>query len=301
MTTTILPTTAVPVWLFSQNLDGTLSPATIGTGSGTVNSGTAGQLAWFATTGTAVSGNANANMSNGQLTLGSVGTGGVLALAGSTSGSATFTAPAVAGTSTNPVSMSNTLFAPSGSSTNPSYAFSSIGGSIGIWYNANAMQFQNGVGNQFILDNAGNILGSGNIAAGSGSAFYWGGSDSLRDSGGIIASNTIFQATRFNTTVNCSSAASPAVCTSASAGSVTIAAAATTITVNTSAVTANSQIFLLADDTLGTKLGVTCNSTLATLIGGLAVTARSAGVSFQITSGATPAVNPLCLSYFIVN
>lgn len=36
MTTTILPTNAVKAWLFSQNSDGTLSPATIGGGSGTV-------------------------------------------------------------------------------------------------------------------------------------------------------------------------------------------------------------------------------------------------------------------------
>lgn len=108
-------------------------------------------------------------------------------------------------------------------------------------------------------------------------------------------------AQELQTLTNCSSSASPAVCGSASAGSVVIAAAGTTVTVNTTAVTANSQIFLAADDTLGTKLSVTCNSTLATLIGGLAITARTGGTSFQITSGATPAVNPLCLSYFIVN
>lgn len=112
---------------------------------------------------------------------------------------------------------------------------------------------------------------------------------------------TTLKGTTFNTTTNCSSSAAPAVCGSAAAGSVVIPAAGTTVTVNTTAVTANSQIFLLADDTLGTKLSVTCNSTLATLIGGLAVTARTGGTSFQITSGATPAVNPLCLSYLIVN
>jgi len=103
------------------------------------------------------------------------------------------------------------------------------------------------------------------------------------------------------TGTNCSSSAAPAVCGSAAAGSVVIAAAGTTVTINTTAVTANSQIFLLADDTLGTKLSVTCNSTLATLVGGLAVTARTAATSFQITSGVTPTVNPLCISYFIVN
>lgn len=105
----------------------------------------------------------------------------------------------------------------------------------------------------------------------------------------------------YGTTTNCSSSAAPAVCGAAISGSVTIAAAATTVTVNTTAVTANSQISLSTDDTLGTKLGVTCNSTLATLIGGLTVSARTAGTSFQITSGATPAVNPLCISFTITN
>jgi len=105
----------------------------------------------------------------------------------------------------------------------------------------------------------------------------------------------------YQTGSNCSSSAAPAVCGSAAAGSVVIAAAGTTVTVNTTAVTANSQIFLNADDTLSTKLAVTCNSTLATLVGGLAVTARTAGTSFQITSGTTPAVNPLCISYHIIN
>jgi len=49
------------------------------------------------------------------LTVGLAGTSsGILALAGSTSGSATFTAPAVAGTSTNPITISNSLQLPSG-------------------------------------------------------------------------------------------------------------------------------------------------------------------------------------------
>jgi hypothetical protein len=120
-------------------------------------------------------------------------------------------------------------------------------------------------------------------------------------SGGMIDGSGNANAATYNTATNCSSSASPAVCGSAAAGSVVIAAAATTVTVNTTAVTANSQITLIADDTLGTKLSVTCNSTLATLIGGLAVTARTAGTSFQITSGATPSVNPLCITYVIEN
>lgn len=71
-----------------------------GGGSGTVNSGTATQLAYYATTGTAVSGNANATIVNGALTLG-VATSviGQLVLSGSTSGTTTLT-PNVAASGT---------------------------------------------------------------------------------------------------------------------------------------------------------------------------------------------------------
>jgi hypothetical protein len=72
------------------------------------------------------------------------------------------------------------------------------------------------------------------------------------------------------------------------------------LTVNTTAVTANSRIFLQADDSL-TIAATTCNSTLATLVGGLAVTARTPGTSFTITYNGTIATNPLCVSYKIEN
>lgn len=98
------------------------------------------------------------------------------------------------------------------------------------------------------------------------------------------------------TATNCSSAASPAVCGSAAAGSVVVAAAATTVVVNDTAVTANSQIMLTFDSSLGTKLGVTCNTTPAVL----SVSARVPGTSFTVTSAA-PTTNPDCLSYSVVN
>ena len=78
--------------------DGTwATPA--GGGSGTVNSGTSGQLTYYASTGTAVSGNANATISAGALTLGVAGTAaGSLLLSGSTSGAVTVKSAAAAGT-----------------------------------------------------------------------------------------------------------------------------------------------------------------------------------------------------------
>jgi hypothetical protein len=68
--------------------------------------------------------------------------------------------------------------------------------------------------------------------------------------------------------------------------------------VSTTAVTANSQIFVQEDSSLGTKLSVTCNTTTGR---DYTVSARTAGTSFTITASAAPVTNPACLSYFIVN
>lgn len=106
----------------------------------------------------------------------------------------------------------------------------------------------------------------------------------------------------YATATNCSNAASPAVCAAAPVGAVAIPTGITTVTltVNTTAVTANSRITLLSDDSL-TIASTTCNSTLATLVGGLAVTARTPGTSFTITYNGTIATNPLCVSYHIID
>lgn len=95
----------------------------------------------------------------------------------------------------------------------------------------------------------------------------------------------------------CASVASPAVCGVLSSGSVAIPAAATTLQVNTTRVTSNSNIILVADSSLGTLLGVTCNTSIPTL----SVSARTAATNFTITTTAAPVTNPLCLHYFIVN
>lgn len=66
---------------------------------GAVNSGTANQLTYYASTGTAVSGNANATISGGALTLGVLSSvAGSLVLTGSSSGTVTINTPSVAGT-----------------------------------------------------------------------------------------------------------------------------------------------------------------------------------------------------------
>ena len=105
-------------------------------------------------------------------------------------------------------------------------------------------------------------------------------------------------ASSLNTTSNCSSSSSPASCGSAPAGSVVLAAGGSTLTVNTTAVTANSQILVTEDSSLGSRLGVTCNTTTGRVY---SVTARTAGTSFTITSDKQVNSNGACLSYWIIN
>lgn len=107
---------------------------------------------------------------------------------------------------------------------------------------------------------------------------------------GQVSANT------YATTTNCAN--SGGTCGSAAAGRASIAAAATTVTVATTAVTANSEIFIQEDATLGTALSVTCNTTTGRTY---TVTTRTAGTSFVVTASAAPTTNPACLSYRIVN
>jgi hypothetical protein len=122
---------------------------------------------------------------------------------------------------------------------------------------------------------------------------------------GIGTTNPLFTAdirgsiggATYNTETNCSSNTSPAACGSAAAGSVIVAASTVTEVVNTTAITANSQVLLTFDSSLGTKLGVTCNTTA---VQGT-VSARTAGTSFTIKLPTAPSTNPACFSYEILN
>lgn len=100
------------------------------------------------------------------------------------------------------------------------------------------------------------------------------------------------------TIANCNSSASPAVCGSAPSGSVAMATGVSTLVVNTTAVTADSQIFVIQDSSLDTRLGITCNTTASRVY---SISARTAGTSFTIKSSANPATNKACLSYWIIN
>lgn len=121
----------------------------------------------------------------------------------------------------------------------------------------------------------------------------------LHDAAEIVSGTT--SSALYATATKCANGASPAVCAAAPAGAVAIPTGTTvSLVVNTSAVTASSTINLTPDDSV-TIGGTTCNSTLATLVGGMAVTARTPGTSFTVTYNGTIAVNPLCVAYQIIN
>lgn len=111
----------------------------------------------------------------------------------------------------------------------------------------------------------------------------------------------------YQTNTNCAAvgtAASPSVasCSGAAGGSFSCAtnASGATCVVNTTAVTANSEILITqrTDTATGTRLGVTCNTTVSSVLP--VITAVTAQTSFTINLG-TVATNPECFSYSIIN
>ena len=98
---------------------------------------------------------------------------------------------------------------------------------------------------------------------------------------------------------NCASAASPAVCNGSIDGASNIAATATTVVVDTTAVTANSEITVTFDSSLGTKLGVTCSTQSLLVTGPPFVSARSSGTSFTVSVQAADAAHPVCFNWSV--
>lgn len=96
---------------------------------------------------------------------------------------------------------------------------------------------------------------------------------------------------------NCSTSS----CGSNISGGMTIPASSTTRTISTTAVTANSQIFIVEDASLGTRLGVTCNTQALTVLGAPRVTSRTAGASFVVSIDLGPTTNPMCFDWWVVN
>jgi hypothetical protein len=103
----------------------------------------------------------------------------------------------------------------------------------------------------------------------------------------------------------CASGASPAVCGMATSGYVAIPAGVNpTLVVDDISALASSRITLgapTAAASVGTALGVTCNSTLATLALLPVETGRTAATSFTIGISGTVTTNPLCVPFTIAN
>lgn len=115
------------------------------------------------------------------------------------------------------------------------------------------------------------------------------------DAAGGIKSRTTL------TDTNCADSAGAAACGSASAGRFVMDASTTSVVVSTTSVTANSEIKIQNDASLGTALSVTCNTQSSLVLGTPRVTARTAGTSFTVTIDLGPTTNPMCLSYHIIN
>lgn len=238
-----------------------------GGGSGTVNSGTAQQLAYYAANGTAVS-----SLSPAPIAL--------------TDGATIAVADALPEVFSVTIAGNRTLSNPTGLIAGHTLSF---------------LIKQDATGSRTLaLDTAYNMINGGTFTLNSAAnaktllSCYADTTSTLQCAGGAPL-------TTVTTGSNCSSSASPAVCGSASGGSIAVSTGTNpTLTVNTTAVTANSQILMNIDESLGTKLSVTCNTTLTTLTNPV-VTARTAGTSFTVQIGATIAVNPACVSYLVIN
>lgn len=121
--------------------------------------------------------------------------------------------------------------------------------------------------------------------------------NAIPDASGSFCLVSLCPLDTLDTASNCSSSASPASCGSAPSGSVVIAAGSSSVVVHTTAVTADSQILVTFDSSLGPKLSLTCNTTPQVPY----VTARIARKSFTISVANDLPRGPGCFSYLIVN
>ena len=313
-----------------------------GGGSGTVNSGTSGQITYYASSGTAVSGNADANISNGALTLGVANTTiGEAILEGSTSGALTITPQATAGTPTWTAGTSSgtpavTASSPLGITTatgnitcatcvvataNPTEGLLRVAGSTQTATGAELSGDATTSGSNAVTVVALNGANLGGLGTGLLRNTTSTGVPTIATAAQILAACTgcaplaspTFTGTvtypLLATTTNCAgtgSSASPSVvsCSAAPSGSFSCAtnASTATCTVNTTAVTANSNIFIqpVGATVIGTKIGVTCNTTADTGLVAPRLAAQVASTSFTINLG-TFSTNPLCFNYWIVD
>lgn len=140
--------------------------AAAGSGSGTVNSGTSGQLAYYASTGTAVSGAASmATISGGALTLGVAGfNAGSTVYAGSTSGTTTLNTPAVSGAATGSLTMPTVAMTlPTVQSTGTTQFLTATSGGVCSWATPSGGGSPGGSNTQVQFNSAGAFSADANM------------------------------------------------------------------------------------------------------------------------------------------
>ena len=266
-----------------------------GGGSGTVsaNNGSAGAIANYAAAAGSTTVGPDANLTDASNTLTYTGSGGisakVLNMPGATSGTATLTPPAVAGTAANPLLFSNAISWPTGlgginliqgPTDSGLNLFASSGRSISLQVaSANAqVTLDNAAGNRFYPATGNQVVNGvagGNSWKSTSSVAYL--TDTNCQLGGASGTN------------------SPAACGAAAAGAVAIPASQTSYVVNTTAVTANSHIIVQQlTDNSGISTA-TCNSGATNPV----QSTRTAGTSFTIALTSVASVT--CIQYWIID
>lgn len=114
---------------------------------------------------------------------------------------------------------------------------------------------------------------------------------------GTMTPTSYVSGAQYKTATTCASAINNPSCGTATAGFVAIPVGQATNSIGMNLMTANTQVLLQFDSSLGTALGVTCNTTPQQI----SVTSRNVASGFGVSVPTAPTTNPLCFSYLAVN
>lgn len=299
-------------FLFYINCDGA-SPASVGTTPGTAGGGIefdapVGGITSIATTGT---GGAGAPI----ILLAGIGGGApaaAIAATGGEGGRATLQAASGANVSVSGSTNTSGAGGPASVYSGRGGSAAGVGGATNIAANAGDLTLVGAAGGSasggasntggnaakiYALINPG---GTGSTANGTDGSFIVnaGSGDSLVTDVFSVSYTGIAKSTLLATYSNCADSTGAAACGAAPAGHFVMDVGNTTVVVSTTAVTANSEITIFPDRSLGALLGITCNAAVPPTVP--QISARTAGTSFTLEVSA-PVTNPACFGYTIVN